>query len=127
MNYSRKTLNQLIEIITNGTRDQRIYVCERDPFLFALYYFSDYFTFKTPDFHMEFYDDLRGILEGRINSVLWIGFRESAKSSIAKIFLCYLICYKKRRYINYDSYDGQNSEAGLYDVALALQTNKKII
>jgi hypothetical protein len=35
--------------------------------------------------------------------------------------------YQKKRYINYDSYDKSNSEAALFDIAVSLQTNKKIL
>ena len=127
MRYSRETLERIIKIITKGTPAERMRVCENDIAFFALYYFSEYFTFKTPEFHEQFYEDSMALVRGEKNKALWIGFRESAKTSIAKIFITYLICYKKRRYINYDSYDGQNSEAALYDVAHALQTNRKII
>ena len=35
----------------------------------------------------------------------WIAFRESAKTSYAKLFVIWLIAYKKRFYINVDSFD----------------------
>lgn len=58
---------------------------------------------------------------------MWIWFRESAKTSIAKGLIVYLICEKKRRYINVDSFDKSNSEAVLFDVANSLMTNKRLI
>jgi hypothetical protein len=36
-------------------------------------------------------------------------FRESAKTSISKILLVYLIVTEKRRYINVDSFDKGNA------------------
>src|SRR3990167_4547257 len=54
-------------------------------------------------------------------------FRESEKSSIAKMYVIYCICYRKKRFINYDAYDKGNAEAALFDIATWLQTNKRII
>jgi hypothetical protein len=54
-------------------------------------------------------------------------FRESAKSSIAKIMIVYAICFEKKKYINWDSYDKKNAEQALFDVAFWLQQNKQII
>jgi hypothetical protein len=54
-------------------------------------------------------------------------FRESAKTSIAKALIVYLIATKKRRYINVDSFDKANAEATLFDVANSLMTNKPLM
>jgi hypothetical protein len=54
-------------------------------------------------------------------------FRESAKTSIAKALIVYLICTQQRRYINVDSYDKGNAENILFDVADALMTNRALI
>lgn len=59
--------------------------------------------------------------------VAWIGFRECAKTSFAKIYLTWLIVYKKKMYINVDSYSTTNAERILFDVILNLQTNKLIV
>ena len=48
-------------------------------------------------------------------------------TSVAKLFIIWCILYKKKSYINYDSYDKSNSEAALFDIAVALQKNKKIL
>ena len=54
-------------------------------------------------------------------------FRESAKTSIAKGFITWLICYGKKKYINVDSFDRENAERMLFDIVLELQTNGKLI
>jgi hypothetical protein len=38
-----------------------------------------------------------------LRELAWIMFRESAKTSIAKALIVYLIANKKRRYINVDT------------------------
>lgn len=49
--------------------------------------------------------DIGRLLSGAIRELAWIMFRESAKTSIAKALIVYLIATKKRRYINVDSFD----------------------
>ena len=115
-----------IDILLNGTPDQRKYACSKSLLLFAVYYFSEYLTYRLADFHYDFIDDAEGLANGTIKESAWIGFRECAKTSWAKIMLVWLICYRYKKYLNVDSYDKENSERILFDVVLALQTNKKL-
>lgn len=115
-----------IDLLLNGTPDQRKYACSKSLLLFAVYYFSEYFTYRIPEFHYDFYDDAEALANGTMKEAAWIAFRESAKTSIAKIFLVWLIAYKYKKYINVDSYDKENSERVLFDVVIALQTNPKL-
>lgn len=114
-------------VLINGTIDERHFVCSESFAYFAFYYFNDYFTFKTPDFHWDFFDDCEKLVSGEFREVLWIAFRESAKTTIAKMFVVWCICYRKKKYIAWDSYDGTNAESALFDIILHLQTNKKIL
>ncbi len=43
-----------IELLTEGTRNERVYACARSFFLFATYYFTKYFTFRPAPFHEAF-------------------------------------------------------------------------
>ena len=115
------------KLMLNGTRGHRYEICRRDFIYFAVYYFPQYFSHQIPTFHYEMYDDCNRLAAGKLNEVAWIIFREAAKTSIAKMFLCYLICHGLKRYINVDSYDKANSEAILFDVTVALQTNPRLI
>ena len=115
------------EIIKNGTKAQRVYACEKSFPHFIFYYFTEYFTYKSADFHWDFYEDCQNLIDGKLKETAWIAFRESAKTSIAKLFATWCILYRKKKYINYDSYDKSNSEAALFDIAVSLQTNKKIL
>lgn len=73
------------------------------------------------------FGDIHDLVDGVITDLVWIGYRESAKTWIAKCFKIYCIVYRLVDYGNVDSYDDDNSEAFLYDVIIELQTNKKLI
>lgn len=91
------------------------------------YYFPEYIKYPFADFHFQMFADLLRLLSGDIRELAWIMFRESAKTSISKILLVYLIVAEKRRYINVDSFDKGNAEGVLFDVADALMNNRKVI
>jgi hypothetical protein len=95
--------------------------------LFFAYYFPEYIKYPFADFHFRMFADTKRLLSGAIRELAWIMFRESAKTSIAKALIVYLICTAQRRYINVDSYDKGNAENILFDVADALMTNRAII
>lgn len=119
---NKKALQKVIE----GSTNERIFLCEQEFSLFFCYYAIDYLKYPFAQFHYEMFQDIRDLLTGKYREVAWIMFRESAKTSFAKIFLLYLICYKKRNYINVDSFDKENAERILFDVVVELQTNPRI-
>lgn len=94
--------------------------------VFFAYYFPEYIKYPFADFHFTMFSDIGRLLLGAIRELAWIMFRESAKTSIAKALIVYLIATKKRRYINVDSFDKSNAEV-LFDVANALMTDKGLI
>lgn len=77
-----------------------------------------------PSFHKDMYEDL---LFTDWNVVEWIMFRESAKTSLAKIKIIHDIVYKKKHFILWTSFDEKKAKGNLYDIALQLQTNKNLI
>lgn len=116
------------DLLINGTSGQRRELCSREPMYFAIYYFTEYFKYLVPSFHYDFYEDIKKLSTGELSEAAWIAYRDSAKTSIAKIaFAVWLIVYKKKSYLNWDSYDGDNAEQALFDITVALQTNKKLI
>ena len=119
---TQTALNKVIE----GTRDERVFLCEHSFMLFALYYFQEYFKYKPAQYHHEMNKDLHDLLDGKVREVAWIMFRESAKTTLAKLFVIWLICYEKKRYINVDSFDKENAERILFDVAYELTNNKRL-
>lgn len=132
------------DILVNGSREERIYACAKSFKLFALYYCTRYFTFKPAPFHEDFFNDFEDLVYGKTKDVVWLAFRESAKTSLAKIGLVWLIARKQvidalreqgedvshwgeRLYINVDCYDKSNAESILFDVVTELQSNDLLI
>lgn len=117
---------EILEALQN--KNQRYELCKHSLYLFAIYYFSKYFTHKSADFHKE---------RCKIKQNLWtIGnprymvdceFRGSAKTSIEKIDFIRRICYGERKMMLYWSLDKKIAENALLDIALELQTNPKIL
>jgi phage terminase large subunit-like protein len=117
---------EALDKIINGNQSERIYLCEKSFGLFAIYYFSNYFTYQLAPFHKDFINDCHDLEQGNIREVAWIGFRECAKTTFAKLFIIWLIAYNKRRYINVDSFDKENAERILFDIAFEMVNNVKL-
>lgn len=116
-----------LEYAINATTEERKYLCSKDFSLFMVYYFLDYIKYPFAPFHYEWLKDLQELSEGKYYELALIGFRESAKTSFAKIFLIWLIVYAQKKYINVDSFDKENAERILFDIVLSLQQNNRLI
>ncbi len=110
----------------DGTPAERKFLCEHSFGLFAIYYFSNYFKYPLAPYHYDMAQDLEDLLAGKIRECGWIMYRESAKTTFAKLFVIWCIAYKKKKYINVDSFDKENAERILFDVAFELTNNKKL-
>lgn len=117
---------QLIEQMLSGTKEERKFIAKESFACFALFYFKNYFTYALAPFHYDFFQDCHDLVDNKIREVAWIAFRESGKTSIAKLFIIWLICTKRRNYINVDSLDKENAERILFDVAFELVNNKRL-
>lgn len=117
----------LIHKLVYGTDDERKFICENRIDLFALVYYSEHFKYPMAPYQLDFFEDGKAMEDNVLNEALWIAFRESAKTTDAKIILTHMICYKKKGYVLWGSYDKENSEAALFDVTVSLQTNPKIL
>ena len=117
---------QALQAVVNGTAEERKYLCSKDFSLFFCYYFTDYIKYEFAPFHYEMFGDLNDLMNDTIRELLWCMFRESAKTSIAKGFLTWIIVYHKRMYPNVDSFDKENAERILYDIIVELQTNARL-
>jgi hypothetical protein len=139
-----KLTKEKIDLLLDGSREERAYACAKSFFLFRVYYFTRYFNFKPAPFHYDFDDDVQDLVTGRIKDVAWLAYRESAKTSIAKMALTWIIArqqviealrlsgdnvsaWGERHYINVDSYDKSNAESILFDVVTELQTNQLLV
>lgn len=102
-------------------KETRLSLCEKDLFIFWLYYFTDFFKSPSADFHKQWDKDLM-----TDNHVLLIWFRESAKTIKAIIKFIHNIAYKKKRFQLYYTYTQDWSCAKLFDIITQLQTNQKL-
>lgn len=119
---TKEALSRMIE----GTKEERVFLAEHSFGLFCIYYFDRYFKYSLADYHYDFFQDCHYLVDNKIREVAWIAFRESGKTSIAKLFVIWLICYKKRSYLNIDSFDKENAERILFDVAYELVNNTRL-
>lgn len=117
---------EALERMLDGTKEERVFLAEQSFGLFCIYYFSDYFRYALSDYHYDFFQDCHDLVDNNIREVAWVAFRESGKTSIAKLFVIWLIAMNKRRYINVDSFDKENAERILFDVAFEMVNNKKL-
>ena len=117
----------LLQYAISAHRNERLYLCEQEFALFAMYYFPELFTYAVPMFQWLMYKALNEFVRGKWKFFMWIMFRESAKSTICKVFIVYCICYRKKRFINWDAYDKGNAESALFDIVYWLQTNRALI
>ncbi len=108
----------------------RIKMVEESLFLFALHYFPKMFTCKSPDFHLEWYKLLmfgRNKQTEYFEKLLLLGFRGSAKTSLAKIKVIHSIVFRKHKNIGYVSYDNETSKKALFDLRQWLVGNSRLI
>lgn len=117
---------QALQKVIEGTQEERLFLCEQSFGLFALYYFSHYFKYQLAPYHYAMVQDLHDLAEGKIRECAWIMFRESAKTTFAKLYIVWLICYRKKKYINVDSFDKENAERILFDIAYELMNNNRL-
>jgi phage terminase large subunit-like protein len=119
---TQEALNKMIE----GTRAERVFLAQESFGLFCIYYFQQYFTYSLAPYHYDFFQDCHDLVDNKIREVAWIAFRESGKTSIAKLFVIWLIAANRRKYINVDSFDKENAERILFDVAFEMTNNKRL-
>lgn len=119
------TKKALTKMMT-GTKEERLFLGEHSFGLFAIYYFSNYFKYSLAPYHYDMAQDLQDLIDGKIRECAWIMFRESAKTTFAKLFVIWLIAYEKKKYINVDSFDKENAERILFDVAFELTNNNRL-
>ena len=117
---------ETLKKMNQGDSHLRVAIAKESFPHFCLYYFPSFFTYKPAPFHHDFFDDCEALITGKLNEVAWIAFAESAKTTIAKLFVIYCIACNKKKYINYDSYAKENAEQALFDIVTWLRTNEGI-
>ena len=116
-----------LQAMMDGTKEERVYLAEQDFALFFVYYFVDYIKYRFAPFHFEMFEDLSDLMTDELREIAWVMFRESAKTSISKAFLLWVITFKKRQYLNVDSFDKENAERILFDIVVEMQTNQRYL
>lgn len=121
-----KMTKQALQKMIEGTPEERKFLASHSFGLFCIYYFKDYFKYALAPYHYDFFQDCHDLIDNKIREVAWIAFRESGKTSIAKLFVIWLIATNRRKYINVDSFDKENAERILFDVAYEMVNNKRL-
>lgn len=116
------------------TKEWRMALWRSSLMMFSMIYFSHYHTVKMPEFHKELYKLLQfcwetsdNIDESFYNHLMVMWFRDSGKTSLAKIEMIRNIVYWLRKMMFYVSYEENSARDNLFDVALELQTNERIL
>lgn len=117
---------QALKKMLEGTKEERTFLAKNSFGLFCLYYFNHYFKYSLAQYHYDFFQDCHDLADNKIREVAWIAFRESGKTSIAKLFVIWLVATNKRKYINIDSFDKENAERILFDVAFEMVNNRRL-
>lgn len=126
---NNKQLSEALKIVQTLSSQARVELFKDTRYfpVFFAYYFTEYVQRPFAGFHFDMFNDLNDLDSNLIREIAWVIYRESAKTSLAKGFLLYLIATQKRHYINVDAFDGDNSENVVYELASVLTTNKKFI
>src|ERR1035437_7801491 len=118
---------ELMDHIVACTPSERKYLVKDNFLYFFIYYYIDYVKYPFADFHYEMFQDLQDLVSGKIRELVFCMFRESAKTSIAKGFITWIVCTEKYKYLNFDAFDKENAERALFDAILELQRNPRIL
>lgn len=119
MKISKEKLKDLIHI-----KRFRFFLCKKNLFTFAVYYFRHYFFRPSAQFHRYMAEDLNF---GRHKFLMWIMFGESAKTTWAKIKVIHAICYNYKKNIGWVAHDLKKSTKQVMSIASELKGNPKII
>lgn len=123
---NRRVTRKRLDEIKGYDRDRRVAVLKNDFALFSAYYFIHTKVHAFADFHHLFFNSFFDLLKGTLMELLLLAFRESAKTSLVKELIIYVICYELEDFIVWDSYDEGNSKRALFDIVVELQTNKRL-
>ncbi len=122
----KDNLKKALGVMIEGKKEERVFLASNSFLLFSTYYFKDYFKYSYAQYHYDFVQDCHDLVDNKIREVAWIGFRECAKTTFAKLFVIWMIVHTKKKYINVDSFDRENSERILFDIAFELVNNKRL-
>lgn len=122
---TEKAMGNLTEILRE--QDTRVQACKTNFYLFCITYFPEFFRYKSPKFHKVWCKLFEKLSQGFFKFFVLIAFRESAKTSLSKLYLVWCICYKKRSFANYICYEREAAGDALFDIVTWLQSKDLII
>jgi len=126
MKIDQKAVDDLKKIYYDlfNDRRKRLLMTSKSTFLFTLYYLGHYFKNPSAPFHQEMCQYLS---DDDLYNVLFVMFRWSAKTSFVKWDFLRNIVFAKRKVMFWASANGQSAADNLFDIALNLQSNKRLI
>lgn len=123
--YVKPEYRDLYDEFLKEDKNFRKVASEKSFLVFILYYFPNYVNYRLAEYHYAMEEDLFDLLKReKIREVLWVMYRESGKTTFLKLFIIWMIIFKKKHYINVDSFDKENAERILFDVVYELTNNK---
>lgn len=97
----------------------------RSLFWFGWYYFRNYFTHDTPEYHLELTHNLQ--FEDFFKFLINEAHKDSAKTSWARIAFIWRICTRRSYFMFFVCHDKKKAESHLFDISVTLQTNQRLI
>lgn len=106
-------------------KETRIKLCEQSFLAFCLWYFGHYITHGFAPMHFGLMSQLEN---DSIEQMVEVIFRGSAKSSlVSTMFVCWNICYRKRRFIIVGSDVKDAAQTQMDTIIYELTENKRIL
>lgn len=116
-----------IQKMISGTREERVYLAKKSFPLFFAYYFLEYIKYPFAPFHFTGMNNMQKLIEDYSHEMLFIAYRESAKTAIARGFITWLTVCEISPYILVGSQTQDNAEANLFAVITEIQSNQRLI
>jgi predicted phage terminase large subunit-like protein len=123
MPKKKTMIDHYLDILTSGQAERKA-LCEVSFFAFCLFYFSHYTFFASPKFHRQMMKDVE---YSDWNAVVWIMFRMSGKTAIARMFIVWCILYKKRLNISWVGSTMKSVEGNMRAIQDELKANELLI
>lgn len=117
-----RQLTDMEKSIINKNRSIRIKVFKNDFYWFCEYYFGSNFYYPHANYHHEYCHSLT-----QWKNVLFIGHRESVKTTFARRYIVRCIVYTKHPFILFGSFESGKAGENLFYVAQELQDNERIV
>lgn len=114
--------------LDNNLKLLRRELCKDSILEFSKFYFPQYMSSPSPDFHKEICDLLMDISRSRNGRLAVAAPRNHAKSTLVTFFyVMWSICYSKEKFILIVSATANQAQTLLSDIRNALETNERLL